>query len=246
MTTLISRAIPATRRASALYCTTHGRGTPLLLLHGFGLDGAMFGPLVPALAARYHVIVPDLRGHGQSQRLPGSDSVARHADDVEDLLDLLGVRSCFVLGYGTGGAIAQQLAYEHPARLRGIVLVNAYVHTTTLLSAQIGGRLRVRLPQLALLGNGHRADGAPVPVEEQTPLPFDSRRWLGEVRCPALVLAGADDLVLARQARDLARRLPQAELRMIEGADQRLLTPARRDQVLDAVLPWLDTHKVAA
>jgi len=75
MTTLAPRAISASRRASALYCNVYGSGTPLLLVHGLGTSGAVFQSLLPALSARYQVIVPDLRGHRHSRCLPGPDSV---------------------------------------------------------------------------------------------------------------------------------------------------------------------------
>src|SRR5438093_8112957 len=101
-TTFTPRAISAARRASALYCAIHGSGTPLLLVHGLGVSGAVFQPLIPALASSHQVIVPDLRGHGQSRRLPGPDSAERLVTDIENLLDLLGISSCFMLGYGSG------------------------------------------------------------------------------------------------------------------------------------------------
>ena len=51
----------------------HGAGGagPVVLLHGFPLNGAMWDELVPVLADRYHVIVPDLRGHGATEAPPG-------------------------------------------------------------------------------------------------------------------------------------------------------------------------------
>src|SRR5689334_22331670 len=129
MTTLAPRAISASRRASALYCNVHGSGAPLLLVHGLGASGAVFQPLLPALAARYRVIVPDLRGHRHSRCLPGPDSVARLAADLENLLDILNVRSCLMLGYATGGAVIQQLAHAHPGRVRGLALICSYARS---------------------------------------------------------------------------------------------------------------------
>src|SRR5262249_25316788 len=123
MATLSPRAIAARRRASALYCTIHGSGAPLLLVHGLGVSGAVFQPLLPALSTHYRVIVPDLRGHGQSRCLPGPDSVERMAADIENLLDLLGVASCFMLGYATGGGGVQQVARAYPEPVRGPGLV---------------------------------------------------------------------------------------------------------------------------
>ncbi|HNP71860.1 MAG TPA: alpha/beta hydrolase, partial [Kouleothrix sp.] len=125
MATPALRMRAAHRRATALYCTLHGSGTPLLLLHGLGATGAIFRPIIPALARRFQVIVPDLRGHGHSTCLPGPDSIDRMAADVANLLDLLNIPSCLVLGYASGGAVAQQLALRYPARVRGLALVCA-------------------------------------------------------------------------------------------------------------------------
>src|SRR5690349_14715659 len=147
-TTFTSRSIPAARRASALYCTTYGEGAPLLLVHGLGVSGAVFEPLIPTLAARYQLIVPDLRGHGRSRRLPGPDSAARMAADIENLLDLLGVGRCFALGYASGGAVVQQLAHDHAGRLRGLVLACSYARSAATLREQIENRLRPELFRL--------------------------------------------------------------------------------------------------
>src|SRR5262245_36610180 len=98
MTALTTRSIAATRRATALYCATHGSGTPLLLIHSIGSCGAEFQPLLPELAARHMLVVPDLRGHGQSQRLACAGQ-ERMAADLAELLDLLAISGCFVLGH---------------------------------------------------------------------------------------------------------------------------------------------------
>jgi pimeloyl-ACP methyl ester carboxylesterase len=267
MTTFAVRAIPATRRASALYCTTHGSGTPLLLIHGLGVSGAIFQPLLPALAARYQVIVPDLRGHGQSHRLPGPDSIERMAADVENLLDLLRIRSCFVFGYASGGAVAQQLAHEHPARVRGLVLACAYARSARTLREQIESRLRPELFQLlgtrgmSLLATRERyrqaalADdyafvrdtitansGRRIAAVARSLQAFDSRPWLHTLAVPALVVAGeADTTTPPHHARELADHMPRAELRMIPGAGH-WLVKTHADALLDALLPWLSAQ----
>ncbi|MDW8148604.1 MAG: alpha/beta fold hydrolase [Roseiflexaceae bacterium] len=124
MTALTLRAIPAARRASALYCATGGSGFPLLFIHGFGASGDVFQPLVSKLAGRYQTIVPDLRGHGRSRRLPLADSIERMAADVGDLLDLLRIGRTFVIGHAGGSAIAAHVAAKQPGRVCGLVLIS--------------------------------------------------------------------------------------------------------------------------
>jgi 3-oxoadipate enol-lactonase len=267
MTTLALRSIPAPRRASALYCTVHGSGTPLLLIHGLGVSGTIFEALLPALAAHYQVIIPDLRGHGQSRRLPGPDSVARLAADVENLLDLMGVPACFVFGYASGGAVAQQLAHDYPARTRGLVLACSYARSACSLRKQIESRLRPELFRLfgtrgigtlaARLGCLHGA-----PAEDYTfvrdmiaansservasiaraLLAFDSRPWLHTLTCPTLVIAGESDTTTPPcHARELAAHLPGAELRVLPRAGH-WLVKTHAGVLLDVVLPWLAGH----
>lgn len=231
MAALSPRAIPVTRRASALYCQTHGRGSPLLLIHDTGSTGAEFQALLPALAERYLVIVPDLRGHGESRRLAPTGNTARLAADLDDLLDLLGTRPAFVLGHAAGSVVARQLAHDHPERVRGLVLVRGRAGAGSL-RQEISGRLQRRIGPL-LGAASPPAVAARVGIdctERQCQHPFD---------VPSLVVCGgADRTATPEQALELARRLAHAEMRVIPGADHRLVRthPAA---LLDVALPWL-------
>jgi non-heme chloroperoxidase len=244
MTALSSRALPLARRASALYCATHGSGTPLLLIHGFGASGQMFQPLLASLSAAHTVLVPDLRGHGKSQRLPLADSVARLAADLDDLLDLLGGRPAFVLGHGGGAAVAQQLAHDFPGRVRGLILVSATARAT---SPSDGAMRRLRSGLSGLLGErGERAGGCSSYAGNQLLQTFDSRPWLGTLTMPTLVLAGADDAVAPMPyTREIAGRLPRCRLEVIPGAGHSLLE-THPGQVLAITLPWLRQQEAAA
>jgi pimeloyl-ACP methyl ester carboxylesterase len=267
MTALSLRAIPAARRASALYCAVHGSGTPLLLIHGLGASGAVFQPLLPALAARYKLIIPDLRGHGHSRCLPGPDSLDRMADDIVTLLDMLRVPACLVLGHATGAAVAQQLARACPERVRGLALVCGYARNAWTLREQIESRLRPELfrligargvstlagwrstsedesefvHQIVAANNGQRV--AEVARALHT---FDSRPWLRELACPTLVVAGeADATTPPRHAHELAHGLPAAQLHVLPRAGHWLLK-THTAALLDIVLPWLAEREGAA
>jgi pimeloyl-ACP methyl ester carboxylesterase len=270
-TTFTPRAIPAARRASALYCAVHGSGTPLLLVHGLGVSGAVFQPLIPALALRFQVIVPDLRGHGQSRRLPGPDSAGRLVSDIENLLDLLGIASCLVLGYASGGAIVQQFTRSHAERVRSMALVCSHARSATTIREQIESRLRPEL--FRLLGAGGVAriaahtgcprgtaadayafvhdtiainDGQRIAPVARSLLAFDSRPWLHEISCPALVVAGeADTSTPMHHAQELAAGLPNAELHTIAGAGH-WLVKTHTSALLDVLVPWLARREVAA
>jgi pimeloyl-ACP methyl ester carboxylesterase len=102
-------------------------GRPLLLIHGIAGGRDAFTPLVPALvAAGWHVVAPDLRGHGESDQPPGEDdySLEIFAADALGLLDTLGWERAAVLGHSMGGAIVQVLAVTAPERVERLVLLD--------------------------------------------------------------------------------------------------------------------------
>jgi pimeloyl-ACP methyl ester carboxylesterase len=92
---------------TGLHLSRFGAGPPLLLVHGALVTGAMFDPLVPYLAGRFDLIIPDLRGHGASADLPPPYTVERHAVDLTALIEDLGIERLSVLGCSQGGAVAQ-------------------------------------------------------------------------------------------------------------------------------------------
>lgn len=101
------------------------RGVPLLLLHGFGGDLGNWLFNLDALAEHHPVIALDLPGHGQSEpRLPGT-SLAALAGFVAAFLAAIGVERVHAVGHSMGGAIAAQLALDHPARVASLSLVNS-------------------------------------------------------------------------------------------------------------------------
>lgn len=100
-------------------------GVPMLLLHGFGGDLGNWMFNLDALAEAAPVIALDLPGHGESSaRLPGT-TLGELAGCVVHFLDAIGVQQVHAVGHSMGGAIAAQLALEHPARVKSVALVNS-------------------------------------------------------------------------------------------------------------------------
>ncbi|MEU8764146.1 alpha/beta fold hydrolase [Streptomyces sp. NPDC048659] len=105
---------------------------PLLLIHGSGASGASWGPMVPALAARHHVVRIDLPGCGQSQPAVSYD-VPAQAGRVAALLDGLGLRSVTVAGHSSGGYVATALAEQRPDLVGSLALMSTGPHLDALL-----------------------------------------------------------------------------------------------------------------
>jgi pimeloyl-ACP methyl ester carboxylesterase len=108
-----------------VHCVVEGpeEAPPLLLLHSIGTTQHIWDPQAVALARRFRVIRPDLRGHGLSGVTPGDYSMALLAADALALLDALDIPCAHVAGCSIGGRIALQLAALAPARIASLILV---------------------------------------------------------------------------------------------------------------------------
>jgi len=120
--------MPELERAGlALHYEVHGKGRPLIALHGFTGSGADFLPLARSLRRETMTVCLDLPGHGRSgvPEDPARCSLAETAADVLALADELGVTAFDLLGYSMGGRAALRLALGHPQRVRRLVLESA-------------------------------------------------------------------------------------------------------------------------
>jgi len=235
--------------ATPLFVYQSGAGTSLLFIHGLMASGAMYQPVLPALATHHHVIVPDLRGHGRSGALPRPYSVEQLARDLAQLLDDLQIDAAHILGYSQGGAVAQQFARDYPKRVHSLVLACTYAYNMLSRRERLEGMLspwlvRIlgmrRLARLVIYSGGGRRmppetarwlqgilaanDTARMVAAVEAMKVFDSRPWLHQITCPTLVIAGAEDTAVPlAHAQMLAQGIPGAQLRIVDGAGHFLL-----------------------
>lgn len=249
-----------------LFYRRFGTGPPLVLLHGLATPGEMFQPIWDTLAAHHELLIPDLRGTGQSAHLPGPYTVERLAADVARLIEEQGLAPSDVLGVSQGGAVAQQLAWQYPARVRRLVLVCTFAYNlasprerfeawlTPWLIRLIGPSGLARF--VVQPGSFGGTPMAPAQVDLLRRLlaanrkeqmlaayramaAFDSRSWLDRIRQPTLIVSGAQDrAVPGRHAQELAQGIRGAEIHELPNAGHALIY-THAQEFLDLLEAWL-------
>jgi pimeloyl-ACP methyl ester carboxylesterase len=249
-----------------LFYEVRGAGDAVLLLAGFGCDHTYWEPVVSRLASEYMVICPDNRGCGQTVAPDGACTVERMADDAAALLDHLGVETAHVAGHSLGGEIAQELALRHSARVRSLMLLSTSARASERLRSIIDTAARMPLhapPEICCraflpwlfteeffktpgavdaalartLSNPH-----PPTLEglagQSAAIASSTRAGRG-IRCPTLVVAGVDDILTPLPwSRDLARRIPGAELAVLDPGAHDLINETPR-ALCDAMLAFV-------
>jgi len=112
--------------ASLSYYVT-GEGRPVTLLHGFTQSGRSWRELISKLPAGYRWIIPDLRGHGETQIWKGAEcSMDACTADLVKLWDALDVERSHLVGYSMGGRLALHVAARRPDRVLSVFTIGAH------------------------------------------------------------------------------------------------------------------------
>ena len=104
-----------------------GDGVPVTLLHGFTQSGRSWREVIAHMPPGWKWIVPDLRGHGETQIWKGGEcTMDACTDDLVKLWDALGVEKTHLVGYSMGGRLALHIAARRPERLLSLLTVGAH------------------------------------------------------------------------------------------------------------------------
>jgi len=102
-----------------------GKGTTVVLLHGFLENKTMWSAFIPELSQKHRVIAIDLLGHGETECLGYVHSMEDQADMVHSVLSHLKIRKAVLIGHSMGGYVALAFAELYPDTIKGIVLQNS-------------------------------------------------------------------------------------------------------------------------
>ncbi|MBO0904766.1 alpha/beta fold hydrolase [Jiella sonneratiae] len=121
------RIIPG--EGAEIFCRIGGDGPPLLLLHGYPETGAMWAGIAGRLAARFSLVVPDLRGYGRSS-VPANDAENRAFSkrqmgrDMAAVMTALGHERFAVAGHDRGGRVAYRMGFDMPERVTKLAVLD--------------------------------------------------------------------------------------------------------------------------
>lgn len=242
-----------TSAGSKIYWEEHGAGDPLLLVMGLGATLEWWHRLMPVLTPRYRTIVFDNRGAGRSDAPPGPYAIPTMADDAAAVMDAAGIASAHVFGASMGGMIAQELALNHPARVRSLILgctacggrqsVPAAKHVAAVLGARATMTreegMRAMAPYIFDVSTPKDVLEADMVIRLSSPVTNDGylaqlqgiRAWGGtfdrlpRIAMATLVIHGeTDQLVPPDNGRIIAQAIPNARLVMIPHASHIFFT----------------------
>lgn len=237
--------VPAGRAGSPrlAYRAAGPRSAPaLVLLHSLGTDGRMWQAQAAGLAGDYRLIIPDTRGHGQSD-WEGPVSIGSWVGDLRRVLDHAEIAAAWLAGVSMGGVQAMAFAAEHPARVAGLVIADSFAELEPATAAAKISALTAQAGQLGMAGladayvadtitTDRRSPGAAAVRDAIASMPaeayvasvrtcFGSKlgRCLPGIAAPALVLWGERDAKTPRALSErLAAGIPGARLEVIPGA----------------------------
>jgi 3-oxoadipate enol-lactonase len=213
---------------------------PLVLMHGFGLDRSIWQALAVQHLGDQQVILPDLRGHGESDAPQGPYSMPLMAQDIAALLDLLEVDQTIICGHSMSGYVALAFAEQYAHKLAGFAMItsnagadsaekragrytmidNVRKQGSAAVAESLAPRLSHKQAVINLtktLINKTSPEGL-IGALEGMAARKDRTALLSEIVVPALVVAGEDDQITDYEdARCMAQTLPKGEFLGIAG-----------------------------
>jgi len=114
------------------YSEGPAHGPPLVLLHGLGRRWQVFLPLIPTLSLRWHILAPDLRGHGRSSRISRGYYGPQYSEDIACFLRERVAAPVVLFGHSLGGMLAMSVASHHPELVRALILGDNMIVTRQL------------------------------------------------------------------------------------------------------------------
>ncbi len=249
-----------------LHCREAGEGPPVVLVHGLGGNHTVWNEVIPRLVGSFHVLAPDLRGHGRSPAPPGTPvGFAELAADLLHLLDARGIDAAHFVGLSVGAQLVLRLGLDAPARVRSVTLVGGSLYTdgqTRAVAERWAETFAHDGPDafaLRLLKDLYYPDWieehleiadrlrAETPRQDyraavlwgQEAATFDERKRIATLVPPALIVQAMDDQVVdAAHGRILRQSIPRSQIRILPSTGH-MVPVERPDETAEAIAAFV-------
>ncbi len=255
---------------ASLYYEIHGNGPDLVLLHPFPANHKFWLPIVDALASRFRLILPDLRGHGQSTPGEGAATMQKHARDILRICEEARVHRAAFIGCSIGGYVSFEIWRQARERVKALVFIDTKApgdnpearaarlkaaddvlargpetFIDNLLPKLIGHSTRANRPDIAASARAlmmeSSATGIAAVQRGMAERP-DSTPALSTITVPTLVLFGEEDEVPLAEGEAIRRGIRDAEMRVVEKAGH--YAPFERPEEVGRILRvWLERQR---
>jgi len=211
-----------------------GKGNPLVLIHGYPLDHTIWDEVVPLMEKDFDLIIPDLRGFGESGIMESDNSILGYATDIAGLLSQLKIKKASIAGHSMGGYVALAFAREFPDRVSGLAMVSSQIGADTpetkesrlstakqvmekgvsvvaeSMTPKLSADKRVQDFAQHLIGK-QRPNGVSNALNSMAGR-SDSSELFGKFKFPVLIIHGdADLLIPVKRGREMKAALPAAQ-----------------------------------
>jgi pimeloyl-ACP methyl ester carboxylesterase len=237
------------------YYEVHGDETndPLVLLHGGIATAESWAGQVGPLSERYHVFVPERRGHGRTQDVDGPITYDAMAADTAGFLRQVVGGPAHLVGWSDGGNVGLLLALEEPDLVRSLVVIGSNFHHD-------GGMFTPEDMNLtpdteALASFRHQYEGVSPDGPDHWPVVFGkiTHMWaveptltvedLARIKAPTLVMAGDDDMMKLSHTTAMYEAIHGAQLAIVPGTSH-ALPMEKPAEVSRLILEFLDSGEL--
>lgn len=229
-----------------LFYEIKGEGRDVVLLHPFPLDHNFWSGAIKPLSTRYRVILPDLRGHGESELGSGPATMQKHADDLARLCRELRITKAFFAGVSIGGYILFEFWRRYREHVGALVLANTKASAETpqsraarleaaekVLREGVSGfaeEMAAKLVSSATRTNRPDVvDAARSMIQKMSPEDIagvqrgiadrpDSISTLATITVPTLILGGEEDTLPVSDLELMRQQIRGSQLKIIPGA----------------------------
>lgn len=245
-----------------MYYEIHGKGQPLVLLHGaFSAIGTSFGALLPGLARSRQVVALELQAHGRTADIDRPLSLEQMADDTAAALQHLGIDQADIFGYSMGAAVALHVVLRHPEVVRKLVFMSATFNMSGVHPGLMEGLAEMK-PEMMFGSPWHDEYMRIAPDPDHFAMLFAKKTQMDRniqdvpaeaiaaIKAPTLIVIGDSDLVRPEHAVEMFRLLgggvfgdmaglPNSQLAVLPGTTH-VSIASRADLLLAIIPPFLD------